>query len=106
MLALGLLTAALVYLGFALFRGGPVWIVAELLGVGTYGLLAWMGLRRSPLWLAGGWALHPVWDVGVHLIATEGSPAPAWYIIACISFDLLVAGGVAMRFRLTPEGST
>jgi len=98
-LALGLLVAAVIYVGFALIGAGPAWLLVEMLGVAAYGVLAWLGLRRSPLWLAAGWALHPAWDVGLHLVGAGAAFAPEWYATACISFDLLVAGYIVAGFR-------
>lgn len=97
-LSLGLLVAALIYLGFALSEGEPVWLLVEALGVAAYGGLAWLGLRRSSLWLAAGWALHPAWDIGLHLVGAGAAVAPEWYATACISFDLLIAGYIVTRF--------
>ncbi len=67
LLALLLCGAALTYVRFAVEGGaGSGWVVAELAGVVLYGGLAVRGLRGSPMWLAAGWALHPVWDVAVY----------------------------------------
>lgn len=104
-LAIGLVVAALVYVGFALVGAGPDWVVVEAVGVAVYGALAWLGLRRSPLWLSVGWALHPVWDAGLHLAGSGAAFAPEWYALVCITFDLLVAGYVAYRFRSVPVGA-
>ncbi|MFY8275416.1 hypothetical protein AAEU32_14925 [Pseudoalteromonas sp. SSDWG2] len=41
-----------------------------------------------------GWLLHPVWDVGLHLIVQDGQFAPLWYVYLCISFDVVVALGI------------
>ena len=41
-----------------------------------------------------GWATHPLWDVGVHLVNRQPNVAPAWYEIACVSFDFIVAAYV------------
>ncbi len=41
--------------------------------------------------LAAGWALHPIWDAGLHLQGSGATHAPEWYVVACISFDLLIA---------------
>ena len=62
-------------------------------------------MRGSPSWLAFGWALHPAWDAGLHLHGYGASFAPEWYVLACISFDLLVAGYIAARFRTLPAAA-
>ena len=66
-LALGLLVAALIYVGLALAHPERRWLLIELAGVVLYGGLAWLGLRFSPWWLALGWLGHVGWDVGLHL---------------------------------------
>nr|WP_318780372.1 DUF6010 family protein [Atlanticothrix silvestris] len=67
------------------------WIVIEVAGVGIYGLLALLGLRYSNWWLMLGWMAHPLWDIGLHLVNQGSVFTPAWYAIACVSFDLLIA---------------
>ena len=88
--AVGLVVAALAYVAFAAARGAPPGEIAvEAVGAALYGGAVWVGWRRrSPRLLALAWALHPVWDVGVH--AVGGLSAPAWYVWACLSFDLAV----------------
>jgi uncharacterized protein DUF6010 len=100
--ALGLIVAAAIYIGFAFANGAPVGsLLLESLGVLPFGLLAWLGLRRSQLWLALGWAAHVAWDLGLHV--GVGAPAfvPSWYPVVCTSFDLLVAGYIVARIRGT-----
>jgi hypothetical protein len=92
--AVGLVIAALIYVGFAVFNGSLTWILMELAGVVVYAVFAWLGLKKSGWSLAVGWALHPLWDAGLHH-STEF--VPHWYIAACIGFDLLVAVYAAFR---------
>lgn len=90
--AVGLAAAAAVYLVFALVGGaGALWVAVEALGMGVYGGLAWAGWRGSARWLVLGWALHPAWDLGLHLLGAGGAFVPAWYAWACLSFDLVLA---------------
>ena len=105
LLAVGLVVAALIYVGFAVAWADAVWMMIELGGVVVFTGLAVLGLKRSALSLAVGWALHPAWDVGLHLVGAGAAFAPAWYTVACISFDLLVAAYVIARFRRTPVAS-
>ncbi len=105
LLVVGLVVAALIYVGFAVAWAGQAWIAAELGGVVVFAGLAVLGLKRSPMSLAIGWALHPVWDAGLHLVGEGAAFAPAWYVVACISFDLLVAAYVLVRFRAAPVAS-
>ena len=65
-------------------------------------LLAYAGVRHSPLLLALGWTVHVGWDVGLHL-ARQQVVVPAWYPSACISFDLLVAGYVVWTVWATQQ---
>ena len=100
LLAVLLCGAALTYVYYAAVAGaGTGWILAELAGVAVYGSLALRGLRGSPLWLAAGWALHPVWDVALHHLGPGHAFAPDAYAITCLSFDLLVAAYVAVAHR-------
>jgi hypothetical protein len=100
LLAFLLCGAALTYVYYAAEAGaGTGWVVAELAGVVVYGGLALRGLRGSPLWLAAGWALHPVWDVALHYFGPGHAFAPDAYAITCLSFDLLVATYIVVAYR-------
>ena len=69
----------------------------------SLGAFALLGLRGSPYWLAGGWAIHPIWDVVLHFVGAGHTFAPETWTIPCASFDLLVAAYIAIahRFGLT-----
>ena len=95
--AQGLVVAALIYVGFVLAKGaGAAALATELLGVAAFGAVAWLGVRRAALWLAAGWAVHVGWDLLFHPLTGEGY-APAWYVRACIGFDLVIAAWIALR---------
>lgn len=95
-LAAVLVVAAVFYVAFAARAGaGSAWIAAEVLGVLLYGGLGLAGVRGSPWWLAAGWALHPVWDIALHYVGPGHAFTPEPYAIACLSWDLVVAGYVA-----------
>ncbi len=95
--AQGLVVAALIYVVFVLAaRAGAAALGTELVGVALFGIVAWQGVRRSPLWLAAGWAAHVGWDLLLHPLA-GGGYAPVWYVRACIGFDLVVAAWIALR---------
>ena len=99
LLAIFLITAAGAYFGFAVLAGvSPLWILVELVGVIVFGVMALLGLRDSAWWLALGWALHPLWDVVLHLIGPGGSFASQPYAIACITFDWVVAAYIAIVY--------
>src|SRR5215208_48329 len=67
LLAATLVAAALSYVFFSLdARAGAAWLAVELTGVGIFGYAAMRGLRGSAWWLVAGWALHAVWNVGLH----------------------------------------
>lgn len=97
LLALVLIVAALAYIWFA-YRAGesPVWLLTELIGVGIYGTMGLLGINRSPWWLVAGWSLHPLWDILLHFTGPGHDFAPVTYTIPCLSFDLLVAGVIAV----------
>ncbi len=103
LLAFLLFGAAFSYVWFAVQAGeGTYWVVGELVGVGIYGTMGLLGLRGSPLWLAAGWAAHPVWDVALHYFGPGGEFAPVAYAITCLSFDLLVAAYVVIAYEFGP----
>ena len=70
----------------------------ELIGVVVFTLIAVLGLRVSIWFLALGWTAHVLWDVLLHLVR-EQPFVPDWYPVACISFDLIVAGYIAVKLR-------
>lgn len=100
LLAIVLFVAGGTYLGFAVGGGatGP-WVLAEFGQAVALGVLGLLGLRGSPYWLAAGWALHPLWDVVLHHAGAGREFAPESWVIACVSFDLLVAGYVVVAHR-------
>jgi hypothetical protein len=100
-LAIGLFAAAGAYFGFAIVGSGSrLWILIELTQVAVFSLLGLYGWRGSPNWLALGWALHPLWDVGVHYVGPGQSFAPLGYVFACLTFDLVVAAYIAIAYRV------
>lgn len=100
LLATVLFAAAGAYFGFAYNPGTPrIWILIELLQVVAFGTLGLYGWRGSPYWLALGYALHPVWDFGLHYLGPGNSFAPQPYAIACISFDWVVAAYIFIAYR-------
>lgn len=103
LLALGLVAAALIYVGFALRAADGRWLAREAIGVALFTGLAWLGLRVSLWWLALGWMAHVGWDIGLHLDRTQPLVG-AWYPLSCLGFDLVVAGFLLSVAR-TPRSS-
>jgi hypothetical protein len=102
MYAVGLVIAAIIYVGFALIGGAdPRWTALELAGLVPYTLLAWLGWRCSAWWLAAGWLAHVAWDVGGHLVGGTPAFVPAWYPAVCLGFDIYVAGAIALSVMAT-----
>jgi hypothetical protein len=102
----GLIIVALIYLAFIFRAPDPVfWAAVEGLGVILFGLMGITGIRGSGWWLVVGWAIHPAWDIGLHYFGPGNLFVPAWYAIACVTFDLLVAAYVAwgMLMRAIPS---
>ena len=93
-----LIIAAIIYILFAWLWGNSNWMIIEIVGVILYGLFYWLAIRFSPYWLAAGWMLHPVWDVLLHLLGPGHEVVPAWYAVACVSFD--IAAGIYILMRL------
>src|SRR5262245_37925556 len=76
--AIGLVVTAFIYVVFSFFSGSLSWILLELAGIPIYAVFAWLGLKKSGWYLAAGWALHPLWDAGLHGVSTPF--VPHWYI--------------------------
>jgi hypothetical protein len=100
LLATVLFAAAGAYFGFAFNPTTPrIWVLIELLQVIAFGTLGLYGWRGSPYWLALGYALHPLWDFGVHHVGPGWTFAPLAYVIACVSFDWVVAAYIFIAYR-------
>src|SRR5918998_4613223 len=95
-----LFVAAGLYVVFALRAGeGTLWVVAEVVGVAIFGGMGLVGLLFGSIWwIVAGWALHPLWDVGLHFLGPGRSFAPETYTMACLSFDVLVAAYIAITY--------
>jgi uncharacterized protein DUF6010 len=96
-----LIVASVAYVIFVLWAGESfLWLLIELTGVALYGAMGLRGLRGSPWWLAAAWALHPLWDILLHYFGPGISFVPVSYTVACIGFDLVVAGHIAYRLMV------
>jgi hypothetical protein len=96
--SIGLIIAALFYVVFSVTGATTQWFMLELIGLVVFTIIAVLGLRVSLWFLALGWASHVSWDVLLHLVR-EQPFVPDWYPVACISFDLIVAGYIAAKLR-------
>jgi len=95
-----LIVAALFYVYFALRSDeSALWIALEVVGIAVYATMGAFGLRGSPMWLAAGWALHPLWDIVLHYFGPGHAFAPETYTIACLSYDWLVAAYIVAAYR-------
>ena len=98
--AAGLILAALVYVAFAAAGGAStMWLAFEVCALLLYAVLAWVGLRRSIIALAIGWAAHVAWDLVVHVRGAGAQYTPDWYPWVCAGFDLVVAIAIIARYR-------
>lgn len=93
-----LIVAAFIYVAFAMAAMESAWLLVEMAGVAVFGVFVALGAMKSPLWLAAGWFLHIFWDAGLHLM-TDAAFAPAWYVVACISFDLVLAAYIVFSAK-------
>jgi hypothetical protein len=105
LLAAVLIAAGGFYVGFALTAGaGAGWVTLELAQAIVLAVFAVLGLRRSPYWLAAGWALHPFWDIPLHLWGPGHAFAPEAYAVSCLTYDWAVALYVVIAY--TAAGTT
>jgi hypothetical protein len=104
LLACALFTAAGAYFGFAVMtQASRAWLLIELLQCIAFGVLGLYGWRGPAKWLALGWALHPVWDFGMHYIGPGRGVGPWSYAIACLTFDWVVAAYIFIRYRVASD---
>ena len=90
LLAAGLSIASLVYVVFALISLNTIWITVEVVGLLLFLMFVWLAYQYSFWFVALGWLLHIVWDVGIH--GMETAPyVPQWYAWLCVGFDGIVA---------------
>jgi hypothetical protein len=95
LLAVFLASMPLVYVGSGL-EGGKLDFV-EVFAVPVYGALAYLGIRRSAWYLAGGIAAHGLlWDAWHH---AAWSVVPGWYATGCLVLDLAIAVYAATRLH-------
>ncbi|MCM2257625.1 MAG: hypothetical protein NDJ94_18475 [Vicinamibacteria bacterium] len=81
--SVGLVVAALMYVGFALAEGYGQ--VLHIVGGAPFVVAAVLA-RRRPFLLGGAWIAHAIWD-GVAM--SHGGLFPAWYPFWCGSLDVV-----------------
>jgi len=97
--AVGLIVAALIYVGFAALGGAALsWLALEFGGLLLFSLVALLGLRSSVWFLSLGWAAHAAWDVLLHRV-NSADFVPDWYPLACLGFDVFLAVYIAVRLK-------
>lgn len=108
--AVGLVAAALIYVGFAASRGAATRDFAlEFFGAVAFGTVAWLSLRAgNRALLAAGWAAHVLWDLPLHLHEPGARYVPEWYVWLCVSFDLVIAAALIVppQTRTVRPGSS
>jgi len=89
LLGYGLIITALIYVVLAAISANALWIVIEVVGSLLFLLLVWMAYQYSFWFLAMGWLIHIVWDIGGHPFS-NAPYIPDWYPAMCAGFDLVV----------------
>jgi len=103
---IGLLIAALIYVGFAVFGASWEHLPMELGGVLIYGFIAFLSKKHTLYWLAFGWIIHVCWDLFLHS-GTTTPYVPDWYPGACLGFDLVIGGYIIyLIFAKRPTKAT
>lgn len=88
--AMALVLAAAIYVGVAVTQQNIGVTLVALLGFLVFSGIALLG-RVSFWWLAAGWTLHAAWDLVLHVLRPEVF-VPSWYGLACLGFDVALAG--------------
>jgi hypothetical protein len=87
-----------IYIGVALTRGRGPEVAIEVVFAGVGLTMVGLGLWQRPEWLAGGFALHGVWDLlhhrDRHVLGVRG--IPVWYVPSCVVYDWIAAAGVLL----------
>lgn len=99
-LSIGLIVAAGMYVGFGIVWGNGSWFLVELAGIPIFGSFVWLANRYSYSWLAVGWGAHIAWDGFIHHSEPGQVIAPEWYVVTCVSFDLIIAGYILFSDRI------
>ncbi|BAY87587.1 hypothetical protein NIES267_71110 [Calothrix parasitica NIES-267] len=102
--AVALILAASIYVGFSFSSQHNTWIFTETIGVIIFSVIAFLGVKFSPWFLAMGWLTHPAWDLFIdnHKLNIF---VPHWYPTVCIGYDIMIALCIAWKCIKTKENS-
>lgn len=95
--ALLLAYTACFYSGAALSDGRRLWLSIEVLMSVLVLACAFLGLWQSSRWLAAGYFLHGMWDMGHHPKRIQTRVVP-WFPPICATFDFVVAIFIAIWY--------
>lgn len=100
LLASALVLSSLPYLLFAAYSQCNVvhWQV-EATGTLLFLLIALLGAFKGLRYLAWGWLMHPLWDLGLHWQTAQRPSHCALYVVSCALFDVLLAATILRRER-------
>jgi len=90
--AVGLVFAALVYVGFTLVNKRSDRLGLEAIGVLVFAMIAAVGFISSAV-LGLGWISHAAWD---YSFGTEAEYVPFWYPAFCIGFDIFLGAYILL----------
>ena len=93
-----LVVMALVYVAFPLGTQDLAWMLTESAGLAGFIVIAILGRKLSPWFLVVGMLAHVLWDIAHHA-NDQTAFVPQWYAVACLGYDLLVAGYIAWRIK-------
>lgn len=85
-----LLITALVYVVMALLSHNILFVSIEILGLVLFLFMIGLGYFYSFWFIAMGWLLHVLWDIGLHPDQTAPY-VPQWYTWLCVGFDSAMA---------------
>lgn len=89
------------YVLFAIMGGSAPTILAELLVLGAFALIAFFGFKRSPWFLVAGLSGHGIFDFfHPHLITNPG--VPSWWPGFCLAYDITAASYLAWLLKTRP----
>ena len=95
--ALLLAYTACFYPGAALSDGRRLWLSVEVGSSLVFLACAFLGLWLGPRWLALGYLLHGLWDMGHHPKRIQ-TRVVSWFPPLCATFDFVVAAFIVVWY--------